>query len=223
MMTAMDWKTWKETTRRGLECCGAHSSRLVTWKTHLHYSLIPDRPLCRVWECSSRLLSRQHRACYIIHDHQWHSGPSSADSAAEKCCCGCCSERTIAQSGHWRQAAWTVPPPLRRALDHPSNLLHECTQSATHQRATADMGQTGGIRWDYRPRCPLLFWCPSLANSPLPFVPFSTPHSPVQLWHHYREAMHWEAESRKPPLRSPLSQPHANTLSHKWNLYRQGT
>lgn len=81
------------------------------------------------------------------------------------------------------------PPPLRRALDHQSNLLHECTQSATHQRATADLGQTAGIRWDYRPRCPLLFGCPPLPSSPSPpqKSPPPTPPIPILLWHCYRE------------------------------------
>ena len=82
--------------------------------------------------------------------------------------------------------------------------------------------QTGGIRWDYRPRCPLLFCRPSLASStrPLPpsipsplTSPLSPPHPPVRPWHCYREAVHWQAETRKPPISSPLSQPHANTLS----------
>lgn len=92
------------------------------------------------------------------------------------------------------------PPPLRRALDHQSNLLHECTQSATHQRATADLGQTAGIRWDYRPRCPLLFGCPPLPSSPSP--PQKSPPSP---WPHPHtnpalallQTVQWQAESRK--------------------------
>lgn len=39
--------------------------------------------------------------------------------------------------------------------------------------------QTGGIRWDYRPRCPLLFRCPSLASSTRPLPPASPPLSPL--------------------------------------------
>lgn len=131
------------------------------------------------------------------------------------------SERGPTAAAEDRQPV--LPPPLRRALDHPSNLLHECTQSATHQRATADMGQTGGIRWDYHPRCPLLFWCPSLTNSPLP-----SPSSPFLSQLLTRLSIsgtatesQWQAETRKSPLSSPLSQPHANTHSTKLNQTRK--
>lgn len=83
--------------------------------------------------------------------------------------CCCCSDRTRAPSSCWKQPACPGAPlhnPLRGALDHPSDLSHECTQSATHPRATADRGQTGGIRWDYCPHCSLLFWRLSLPSSP---------------------------------------------------------
>lgn len=114
------------------------------------------------------------------------------------------------------------PPPLRRALDHQSNLLHECTQSATHQRATADLGQTAGIRWDYRPRCPLLFGCPPPPSShspPQKSPPSPWPHPPYQSCSGTAtdSSMASRKQEKQPLLSSPLSVQHANTLSDKWN------
>lgn len=112
-----------------------------------------------------RSLSRQHRTPYIIHNYPRHDTLDSAEWQENATTSGL-SERGPNVAAEDRQPLTPPPQPKTRALDHPSNLLHECTQSATHQRASADMVQTGGIRWDYHPHCPLLFWCPSLANSP---------------------------------------------------------
>lgn len=63
---------------------------------------------------------------------------------------------------------------------------------------------------------------PPPASPPLP-SPSPPPHPPVRPWHCYREAIHWQAESRNAPLSSPLSQPHANTLSRKLNRTHKHT
>lgn len=78
-----------------------------------------------------------------------------------------------------------VPTPsahklLRGALDHPRNLLHECTQSDTHQRATADMGQTGDIRVGIITPTALCYFDVRLPrNSPCPLTQSSHPFRPA--------------------------------------------
>lgn len=76
--------------------------------------------------------------------------------------------------------------------------------SALNLPLTREPLQTGGIRWDYRPP-PLpfvvLMSIPHQHNSPLPTAPT---HPPVRPWRRYREAVHWQAETRTPPFSSSL-------------------
>ncbi len=198
----------------------------IILQTGLH-SLLPDWPQCRVWERAFTVQTAQG----LLHN-AWPPATRWAKL------CWISGRKTPllllwANEGQQRPLKTGIlycPPPPRRALDHPSNLLHECTQSATHQRANADMGQTGGIRWDYHPRCPLLFWCPSLTNSPLPLPHQSLPSFPPSLPSSpacpaLALQQRGQAETRKRPLSSPLSQPqpHANTLLRKLNQTHRGT